>query len=222
MRIYKVVIAEDEEVVREGIKFLIQQDKEIKVIGTASNGIEAFSLCKKMHPDIVLMDLGMPECDGVEGTELIKSEFPDIKILVLSSFSDNKEVCKALKNGADGYVHKDIKPEELINMIKSVVSGIKIVHPNVFFKTMGDLNGSKEVIPDRKMRGKDDGSVNLTEREKNVIQLIVKGKSNKEISDALFISEGRVKNIITKVLEKLELKDRTQLAVYAVKNKLIK
>jgi len=141
----KVVIAEDHEIVREGLKSLIEQDNEIKVIGCASDGKEAFTLCKKLLPDIVLMDLDMPGCGGVEGTKLIKSEFPFIKILVLSSFSDGDNVYAALKNGAEGYVHKDIKPTELIQLIKGVKGGMKIVHPNVFFNTMKQLNKNEEV-----------------------------------------------------------------------------
>lgn len=215
----RVIIADDQEVIREGLKQLIEQDDEIKVVGCAGNGKEAYELCGKLSPDIVLMDMIMPVCDGIECTRLVKDTYKSVKVVILTTFSDREKISQALYNGADGFVYKDIKITELRQLIKSTVKGLRVVHPNVVRTIMDSGEGgdagssSKEVTAGEKF--------NLTEREKSVISLIVLGKSNREIAAILFITEGRVKNVITRILDKLRCKDRTQLAIFAVVNNII-
>lgn len=214
----KVLIVDDQVILRESLKFIVEQDLEINVVGLASNGKEALKLCKELIPDVVLMDIMMPVCNGVEGTQLIKSQFRSIKVIILTTFNDDENISKAIKNGADGYVLKDVKPDELILAIKSVAKVFSIMHHtamDTFAKQIDHNNDTNNHKQEAKL------NLNLTERELSIIELIVDGKSNKEIAAEIFITEGSVKNIITSILEKLSLKDRTQLAVFAVKNNLV-
>ncbi|QNU67286.1 response regulator transcription factor [Ruminiclostridium herbifermentans] len=207
----KVLITEDKRLIGEGFKFIIESDEEINVVGLALNGYEALEMCKIHKPDLVLMDLKMPCCDGIEGTKLIKSFSANIKVLVLTTFDDDEMVSAALKNGADGYILKDINAEKLISTIKGTVEGLNVIDENVYQNIVNKFNQPDNQKPEYA----------LTDREIKLIELVVYGKSNKEIAANLNITEGRVKNIITSILSKLGLSDRTSLAVYAVKNKYI-
>lgn len=211
MRLIKVLITEDKRLIGEGFKFIIESDEEINVVGLALNGYEALEMCKIHKPDLVLMDLKMPCCDGIEGTKLIKSFSANIKVLVLTTFDDDEMVSAALKNGADGYILKDINAEKLISTIKGTVEGLNVIDENVYQNIVNKFNQPDNQKPEYA----------LTDREIKLIELVVYGKSNKEIAANLNITEGRVKNIITSILSKLGLSDRTSLAVYAVKNKYI-
>ncbi|MCX7708591.1 MAG: response regulator transcription factor [Clostridia bacterium] len=213
----KVVIADDQVILRESLKFIVEQDPEIEVVGCAGNGREALKQCDQLIPNIVLMDIMMPGCDGVEGTRLIKEKYSSIKVLILTTFNDDENISKALKNGADGYILKDIKPEELILAIKSVARGLGIIHKNAMSSVVKQFNSNQETGTQKDLNI----NVELTEREIGIIKLIVDGNNNKEIASELFLTEGSVKNIITGILAKLKLKDRTQLAVFAVKNNLV-
>lgn len=217
----RVVMADDQVILRESLKFIIEQDKAISVIGVAANGKEAFDLCERLKPDLVLMDIMMPEYNGIEGTRLIKEKYPQIKILILTTFDDSDNVSKALQKGADGYILKDVKPEELIMAVKNVYQGFAVMHKSALSKMVANQPAtaqaaflSKDVLPGMP-------AIHLTEREISIVRLIVEGKNNKEIASELFLSEGTVKNIITTILEKLALRDRTQLAIYAIKHKLV-
>lgn len=214
----KVIIADDQPVIREGIKFIIEQDVEIEVAGCCGNGREAFELCEKLSPNMVLMDIVMPICNGVEGTRLIKEKFSTIKVLVLTTFNDEGNIAEALKNGADGYVLKDIESDELILTIKSIAKGLRVMHENVFGVMVRQLSNTEE---SPEIKEKPPLEVNLTERELEIVRLIVYGKNNKEIASNLYLSEGSVRNLISAILAKLNLKDRTQAAVFAVKNNLV-
>ncbi|HHX17483.1 MAG TPA: response regulator transcription factor [Clostridium sp.] len=214
----KVLIVDDQIILRESLKFIIEQDEDINVVGLGGNGKEAFSLCKKLNPDVVLMDIMMPECDGVEGTRLIKSKFETIKVIILTTFNDEKNVSRAIKNGADGYVLKDISPDQLILAIKSVFKGFSIMHQS----TLNTFADSKEKTNEKSTTAKTEKiNVKLGKRELEILNLIVEGKNNKEIAETMYISEGTVKNTISHMLDKLNLKDRTQLAVFAVKNNIL-
>ncbi len=206
-----MLITEDKRLIAEGFKFLVESDDEISVVGLALNGYEALEQCKICKPDLVLMDLKMPDCDGIEGTKLIKSFSTNIKVLVLTTFDDDEMVAEALKNGADGYILKDINAEKLISTIKGTAKGLNIIDENVYQNIVNKLKQPNNKKPE----------YTLTDREITLIELVVCGKSNKEIAAKLNITEGRVKNIITNILSKLGLSDRTSLAVYAVKNKYI-
>ncbi|MGB4093751.1 MAG: response regulator transcription factor [Ruminococcus flavefaciens] len=206
----KVVIADDVQILRSGLKAVLSQDTDIKVVGEASNGKEAYELCIRLHPDVVLMDMRMPDHDGGYGTRKIKDNFSDIKVLVLTTFDDKETVNKAISSGADGYILKEMDNDKIINSIKAVAGGINVFCDNVFRSIKKDV----VVQQDAKNFG-------LTERETEFIRLICDGCDNKEIAAKLFLAEGTVRNGISRLLEKLELKDRTQLAVFAIKNNII-
>lgn len=212
----KVLIVEDQKIVRECIRDTITKDNDIKVIGCCENGKEALKVCEKTIPDLVLMDIGMPVCNGIECTKLLKAKYHNIKIIILTIFEDDLNVLNALNNGADGYILKDISPEELILAIKSGAAGLSIMNKNTFTSVVNQAN-LKTNSPALKNKVSD---VNLTERELTAIRLIVNGKDYKEMISILHLSEGSVRNLISDILQKLNLKDRVQLAVYAVKNDL--
>lgn len=205
----KVIIADDDDIFRNGLKIIIEQDSDIKVCGLAGDGNAAYNLCKSENPDIVLMDMQMPYCDGSSATYKIKQEFPNIKILVLTTFDDKTTITKALSSGADGYVLKDVDENKIINAIKSTLLNI-----NVFGKSVFDNLKNKLI-------NNSTPAVKLTNRETELIVNVAKGLSNKEIAKTMFLSDGTVRNNISALLLKLNLKDRTQLAVYAVKNDYI-
>jgi DNA-binding NarL/FixJ family response regulator len=216
----RVIIAEDQKLLRESFKNIIENNSDIKVVACATNGNEAYDLCKKYKPNVVLMDLSMPVCNGLEATKLIKSKFPSIKVLILTASNDTNDVTDAISSGADGYILKDISTEELILSIKSASLGLGIITKDILNPIVSNLH--KENKKTKKKTIAIEGiNVSLTERELNIVAMIVDGKDNKEIGAALFIAEGTVKNIITEIISKLQLKDRTQLAVYAVKNGLV-
>ncbi len=213
----KVLVADDSMIIRKSLKTLIEQDKEISVIGSASNGAEALEKCKELAPDLVLMDIRMPVCDGVEGTRLIKEYNGETKVVILTTFDDSELVAKALKNGADSYVLKDIGDDDLIMIIKSTMNGFGIFQNNVVYSIKEAYNSANSPT------GKSfpDNGDYLTPREKEIVRMIVDGKSNKEISSALGIVEGSVRNMVSNILRKLKLGDRTQLALYAVYKNLV-
>lgn len=215
-----VMIAEDQKLLRESFKSIIENNSDIKVVACAVNGKEAYDLCKEYKPDVILMDLSMPICNGTEATKLIKSEFPSTKVLILTASNDKTDVTDAIRNGADGYILKDISTEELILSIKSTSLGLGIINKDFLSPIV--LNMPNE---SKNSKNKDIDiygiNISLTERDLKIVSMIVDGKDNKEIGASLFIAEGTVKNIITEIISKLQLKDRTQLAVYAVKNGLV-
>lgn len=214
-----LVIAEDQVVLRECLNLILKQNNEIEVVGCAGNGEEAFELCSRLKPDLVLLDIVMPVCDGIAALRLIKENHPQIKVIMLTTFGNDENVQKALKFGADGYILKDIKPAELITIIKSTMNGMQIIDQNVYNTIIKQFNNDdhdpKITIEEREVYPE------LTDREINIIRLIVQGKSNKEIAASIYLSETRVKSVITHILRKFKVEDRTQLAVYAVKNNLV-
>lgn len=205
----KVVIAEDEKLLRSCLEATLKLCNDIDVIGCASNGLEAFELCKRFRPNVILMDLNMPECDGVKATTIIKEKYPNTKIIILTSFNDEEKILSSLHNGADGYILKDISPERLVYVIRNVLDDLIIIHNSLARKVFNNI----KVFP------KD--SITLTKREEEIIRLIVQGKKNFEIAEKLSLSEGRIKNIITDILYKFKLEDRLQLAVFASTNNIV-
>lgn len=213
----RVLIADDQPVIRDGLRFIVGQDAEIKVVGCAGNGSEALDLCGKLQPDVVLMDVVMPVCNGVESTRLIKDKYGNIKVLILTTFNDDEKILEAMKNGADGYVLKDIDSDELILTIKSISKGLRVIHEDAYShllkKITNGVNNAREL-----------SSMNdfgLSEREIEIIKMIVFGNSNREIASTLFMTEGSIRNVISSILLKTKLKSRTQLAVFAVKHNII-
>jgi DNA-binding NarL/FixJ family response regulator len=204
-----VLIVDDHHVVRRGLVFFLQTQKEINVIGEAANGEEAVERVKELQPDVVLMDLVMPVMDGIEATKKIKELSPHTKILILTSFSDVDHVIPAIRAGASGYQLKDVEPDQLVQAIISVYRGENQLHPKITAHLMTHLSkGDRE----------EQLIETLTKREKEVLAEIAKGKSNKEIAAALMITEKTVKTHVSNILAKLNLADRTQAALYAVKH----
>lgn len=212
----KVLIVDDSSVYREGLRTILEQDNEIEIAGSVSNGIEALEFCEKNPPDLVLMDVRMPICDGVEGTRLVKETNSAIKILILTTFDNDEYAIQALKNGADGYILKGMGDEDLVLLIKITMKGLGMFQHKIVQSVKDHLNNPQEATEPVKETYPD-----LTDQEKEILRWIVDGKTNKEIARLVFLAEGTIRNIISTLLSKLELNDRTQLAIYAIKNKLI-
>ncbi len=208
----RVLIADDHHVVRRGLIFFLKTQKDIEVIGEALNGREAVDKALELNPDVVLMDLSMPVMDGAEAARKIKEKNRHIHILILSSYSDQDHVIPAIKAGASGYQLKDVQPDELAAAIRAVVSGESQLHPKVTAHVMSHLSSGES----RSTKLHEE----LTRREKEVLCEIAAGKSNKEIASTLVITEKTVKTHVSNILSKLEVADRTQAALYAVKNGL--
>lgn len=209
----RVLIVDDHHVVRRGLMVFLKTQKDIEVIGEAKNGVEAVELAEKLKPDVVLMDLVMPEMDGIQATKKIKKELPHVQVIMLTSFSDKDHVLPALEVGAAGYQLKDIEPDELVNSIRKVMRGENIMHPIINLK-LEEKRKEEEQLPHVKNP--------LTPREQDVLAELTKGKSNREIASSLFVTEKTVKTHISNIFVKLEVQDRTQAALYAVKHGLTK
>lgn len=207
----RVLIADDHHVVRRGLLFFLKTQKDIEVIGEAKNGFEAVELVESLQPDIVLMDLVMPEMDGIQATKKIKAKWPNVAILMLTSFSDKDHVLPAIEAGAAGYQLKDIEPDELVNAIRQIIRGENIIHPAATSQ-LEEVLREEENLPHVKNP--------LTPRERDVLAELTKGKSNREIASSLFVTEKTVKTHISNIFTKLEVQDRTQAALYAVKHGL--
>lgn len=199
----KVIIADDSDFVREGMRIILDVDEEFEVLGCASDGKEAIEIARNTRPDVFLMDIQMPVMDGIEATKQIASENLG-KVLVLTTFDDDVLVQRAIQNGANGYLVKNHTPEHLKQMIKSVYNGTGVMEQPMLLKLARNSQASAG--------GFDPGG--YTARELEVVQAVADGLSNKEIAEKLFISEGTVKNYITSVLAKENLSHRTALAVY--------
>lgn len=211
----KVLIADDIMILRQGLKAVLEQDPEIQVAALAENGREAFEKCRVYRPDVVMMDMRMPDYDGAYGIRAIKEQLPDIRVLVLTTFDDEETIEKAVSSGADGYILKEMEDAKVIASVKSVYAGMSVFGGGVYqvMKKRMDTGGGarQKTVPEE---------APLTPRERDVVRLVAQGYDNKEIAMELYLAEGTVRNQISRILEKLLLKDRTQLAVYAVKHGL--
>lgn len=207
----KVLIADDHHVVRRGLLFFLKTQKDIHVVGEATNGREAVELTATLKPDIVLMDLIMPIMDGIQATKRIKEQFPQIQVLILTSFSDSDHVIPAIEAGAAGYQLKDIEPDDLAESIRKLMRGENTLHPQATSQLMKGREPRE--VPIHLLYP-------LTPREQDVLSELTKGKSNREIASSLFVSEKTVKTHISNIFSKLHVQDRTQAALYAVKHGL--
>ena len=183
---------------------------QIQIIGTSTNGKEALDQIELLNPDVVLMDIRMPVMDGVTATQKMKDKYPALKVIILTTFDEDEYIFEALNNGANGYLLKDVKSEEIVRGIEEVYAGNTLLEPKVATKVVQALNS---LTKKPELREKDDWLKQLTNRELEIAHLVAEGKNNKEISDMLFITEGTVKNHLTRILSKLEIRDRTQLAI---------
>ena len=209
----KIIICDDQAVVRDGLEMLLTLEKDIQVLGTAQDGDEAVELVSRHQPDLVLMDLKMPGMNGIEATRQIRAKFPEVKVLVLTTYDDDEWVFDAIRAGASGYLLKDTPREEVVKAIRGTVEGKSFVDPAVAGKLMGQV-ASNQTQPSNLLTDK------LTERETDVLRLLAKGLSNAEIAGQLHLSEGTVRNHVSAILDKLGVSDRTQAAVIAIQHGL--
>lgn len=204
----RILIADDHELVRQGLVALLSVKPGVEVIGQAKDGVEAVAMANSLRPDIILMDLLMPRKNGIEATREIKTENPDARILIITSFAEDENVYQAIKAGALGYLLKDSSPQELMQAIHNVCNGRMSLHPNIALKLIEELNRPTE------SPATDDP---LTEREVEVLKLIAKGRSNQEIAEKLIVSKRTVGAHVSNILSKLHLANRTQAALYALR-----
>lgn len=220
----RVVIADDVRILRQGLEAILSRAEGIQVAGLASDGKEAWELCREHRPEAVLMDMRMPGYDGSWGIRKIKEDFPETKILVLTTFDDQETIEAAVRSGADGYILKEMEDEKMIQSVRAVCAGIRVFGDSVFEGMRRNMNwGKKEGSrPEGKeVSGQEAADkMGITERERSLMKCVARGMDNKEIAAELFLAEGTVRNQISRILEKLKLKDRTQLAVFTVKNHL--
>lgn len=214
----KVLIADDQELIRESLKIILDVNADIKVVGVAESGRKVLDLLKKTSPDIILMDIRMPELDGVQCTKAVKEKFPDVKIIILTTFDDDEYVFYALKYGASGYLLKGCSVQELTSAIHTVMNGGSILNQSVLTKVVKLFNQLAQTSITPELDGRNLEALNRTER--NIASLVGRGLSNKEIAEALFLSEGTIRNALSSALSKLNLRDRTQLAIWAVQTGL--
>ena len=214
----KVLIADDQELMRESLKIILDMNSDIKVIGLAENGRKVLDLVKKTLPDIILMDIRMPELDGVQCTKAVKEKYPDVKIIILTTFDDDEYVFYALKYGASGYLLKGCSVQELTSAIHTVMNGGSILNQSVITKVIKLFS---QMAQTRISPELDDRNIEVLNRtERNIASLVGRGFSNKEIAETLFLSEGTIRNALSSALSKLNLRDRTQLAIWAVQTGL--
>ncbi len=206
---FNILLVEDQALVRQGLKMMIEQDPQLKVVAEAENGLEALHKMEQHIIDLVIMDVRMPVMNGLEATRKMKERWPDVKILILTTFNDDEYAVQALKDGANGFLLKTAEQQKLIQAIYSCMKGGMTIHEDVAAKMMPKLlQKSKQVQVD----------IPLSPRELMIAKLVGEGKTNKEIAAELHLSIGTVKNHITQILQKLQLRDRTQLAIYAIKH----
>ena len=211
----KILIADDQELIRDSLELLLSSDNRFEVVGAAKNGREAINAAEELNPDVILMDIRMPEQNGIECVKIIKSKRKNIKIIMLTTFDNDEYIYDSLKNGADGFLLKGISKNALCNSIETVYNGGASIEPATaqkVFRIFGRMansyfvNKPKEEIEE------------LSMIEKKIIQLIGRGYSNKEIISEVNLSEGTVRNYISQLLKKLDLRDRTQIAIFAIQS----
>jgi DNA-binding NarL/FixJ family response regulator len=210
----KVLICDDQHIVCEGLEKILSTDSEIEVVGIASDGLEALELIPQVKPDLVLMDLKMPHMNGVIATRKVKESYPDIEVLILTTYDDDEWVFDAIRSGAAGYLLKDLTPEKLIESIKGTISGKGFVDPKITKKLLTEIAA-------RKVQPEPPTKYHLSEREQEILNLLAKGLSNSDIADNLFLTEGTVRNYTSEIFKKLSVTDRTQAVVVAFKHGLV-
>jgi two-component system, NarL family, response regulator LiaR len=210
--VIRVLLADDHEMVRIGVSAFLASQPDMEVVGEADNGKQAIDLALELRPDIILMDLVMPEMDGIEATKHIIAQWPEAKIIVVTSFLDDEKVYPALEAGATSYMLKTSKANEIANAIRATFYGQSVLEPEVTNKVMTKMKQKKELLPHEE----------LTNREMEVLLLMAQGKTNQEIADELFIAVKTVKVHVSNILSKLGVQDRTQAVIYAFKHSLVK
>lgn len=215
--IIRLLICDDQDIVCEGLRAMFAPIAQIEVVGVAKNGIEAVELTGRFRPDLVLMDLKMPRMNGVQATKAIREKFPNVRVLVLTTYDADEWVLNAVRNGAAGYLLKDTPQEELVKAIFNTVKGWNPIDPQVAGKILDHVTQQPSLpYPDQKLISQ------LSEREREVLRLLAEGLGNSEIAGTLFLSEGTVKNYVSIIFSKLGVTDRTQAAILAIRLGLVR
>ncbi len=212
----KVLIADDQELIRQSLQIVLNTKEDMQVTGTAADGQEVIQCIRKEVPDVILMDIRMPKMDGVQCTKIIKENNPQVKIIILTTFDDDEFVYNALKFGASGYLLKGVSMDELAEAIRTVHSGRAMINPDIATKVVKLF--SQMAKADYSIQVEEQNQAELTKTEWKIIEQVKCGASNREVAEKLSLSEGTVRNYLSTILNKLELRDRTQLAIWAVQN----
>jgi DNA-binding NarL/FixJ family response regulator len=217
----RVLLADDQPLIRGGFRMILEEQPDIAVVGEAADGDQAVQLARRVDPDVVLMDVRMPGVDGIEATRRIVEQSPRSKVLVLTTFDLDEYAFSALRHGASGFLLKDARPDDLAEAIRAVASGDAVVAPSVTRRLLERFAGH---LPDLHARQNTEAPAidQLTERERDVLVHVARGLSNREIADALFVSEATVKSHLSRVLSKLGLRDRVQAVVFAYQIGLVR
>lgn len=215
----RVLIVDDQELIRQSLKIVLNVSAGIEVVDTAASGAEALKSVAALRPDVVLMDIRMPEMDGVEATRLIKERYPQTKVIVLTTFDDDEYVFGALKNGASGYLLKGSGISELAEAINIAYSGGALINPNIASKVISQFSNLAK--NSTRVQVDEGAAQDISKSEWQIIRTVGCGMSNKEIAQELCLSEGTVRNAISSILFKLDLRDRTQLAIWAVQSGVV-
>jgi DNA-binding NarL/FixJ family response regulator len=220
----RILIAEDQALVRRGTAVLLSMEQDMEVVGQACDGVEAVAMAELLHPDVVLMDLHMPRLGGVAATREITRTLPGTQVLVLTTLNDDETVFEAVRAGAHGYLLKDVTEQELLDTIRALRRGESRLTPQIARKVMDQfrrLAGSSEYVPDAAQAGqkRDAATETLNEKEEKILRLITEGMSNRQIANTLFLAEGTVKNYVSRIMEKLHANTRTALAVISAKHR---
>jgi DNA-binding NarL/FixJ family response regulator len=213
----KLMLVDDHAVLRDGLKNIIGLEEDIQVVAEAVSGIDALRVLEGCMPDVILMDINIPDKNGIEVTGLIKKDYPHIKILMLTMHDHDEYFMSAIREGADGYLLKDAPSQHVIDAIRSVAKGQSVIHPSMTKKFLNFQAPEKSAVVSVKV----DKDMLLTEREKEVLLCLVQGMNNKEIAQSLFISDKTVKIHVSKIFKKLDVKSRSQVVIYAVQNQLV-
>jgi len=214
-----ILIVDDQRLMREGLKTILSLEEDFEITDLAENGSDALDKIKTTEPDVILMDIRMPIMNGVECTAAVKARYPKIKVLVLTTFDDDEYIFDALKNGAEGYLLKDLPSEKLISSIRDVHLGNSIMQPEIAAKIVSHIRKPDEQESKKEICKSDNQPIEeLTSREKDILKYIAKGQSNREIAATLFISEGTVKNYISSIYDKLGINERSKIIIYAMQN----
>lgn len=204
----RVMIVDDHEIVREGLQILLAEEVDFEVVGTAADGKTALALAERLNPDVIMMDLVMPDMDGIEVTRRVLSTNPSIRIMILTTFAEDQRVRDAIRAGAIGYLLKDVLKADLLRALRNTAAGRASLHPEAQQHLMRQVSEIETPPP----------HASLTKREAEILRLIAEGRSNKEIALALSLTEGTVKGYVSTIFDKLGVADRTQAALYAVKH----
>ncbi len=218
MEAVRVLVVDDHALFRRGIVTVLANQENISVVGEAVNGLEAIAKAEELAPDVILMDLNMPQCSGLEATQALQAKAIQVNILVLTVSDNEADLFAAIKFGATGYILKNTEPEELVQAIYHIAQGGVIISPVMATKLLAEFRDSRSGAKAEKATGEKD---KMSPREDEVLQLVAQGATNKEIADSLFISENTVKTHLRNIMDKLHLANRSQAAAYAVKRGLV-